>query len=339
MVRALAVCAVILAFGMASAQGETTPTVSEPTVAGTEASSASACDEHTCPTTTAPAASAEKPIDNHALLRQKLAELNCLQGEIDALRRATQSHQQILVQFKVLEVSRTKMRALGMDLNVFHGEANLPGQQAYSPEVSAQNAVFDKTDDGNALLGFASHLARNNIGKVLAEPKLVVLGGRPAQFHVGGEVPVAAGTDQYAAVEVKKVGTQLDVLATPLGNDRVRLDLRASVSELDHANSVNVAGKELPALKVRQVDSSLELTLGETGVLSGLVETRHESVRHSDGKVTTTPNEIELVFFVTPEEFASTNAEGGAPYRTAESASEVNPAERSLRVTGPGKSR
>ena len=42
-------------------------------------------------------------------------------------------------------------------------------------------------DNSDALTGFIEKLQHNNIAKVLADPSIVTLSGRPASFHVGGE--------------------------------------------------------------------------------------------------------------------------------------------------------
>src|SRR5689334_16589250 len=50
-------------------------------------------------------------------LRKKVNELNRLQAEVRQLRAETGSQQQILVRLQMLEVSLTKLRKLGTDIN------------------------------------------------------------------------------------------------------------------------------------------------------------------------------------------------------------------------------
>jgi hypothetical protein len=54
-------------------------------------------------------------IPDRELLRQKLAQRDELQREIDELCEATQTWQQIVVRMKVMEINLTKMRKLGID--------------------------------------------------------------------------------------------------------------------------------------------------------------------------------------------------------------------------------
>ena len=124
-------------------------------------------------------------------------------------------------------------------------------------------------------------------------------------------MPLPARPDSKQAVEFQRYGTQVDVLAVALGNNRVRLDLRLKVSELDNAHSVMIGETRVPALQVRQCDTPIELEFGQTGILTGLVEHRQEAIK-SDAGVSTNVNEIELLFMVTPESvpaIASANRE------------------------------
>lgn len=319
MVRALAVCAVILVARAASAQNATAPrdvaATPEPTIAPAETSPVSACGEHECPEVTT-AAKIEKPTDKHALLKQKLAELNCLQSEIDALRVETGTPQAVLVKLKVTEVSRTKLRELGVDLD-------------------------DLIANGHISKEHLDWLKNQNVAKVLCEPNIMVTCGRPASFIVGGEVPMPTVPGTQQPVEYKRFGTEIDLRAAAKGENRVRLELRARVSEIDAARTIEVAGKNVPAFTVRQADSAIDTELGQTAVISGSVQRRQESIQVG-GKVKNVENEIELVFLVTPEAADSiglSRTSSVAPYRTATSTSEAHPAERSLRVTKPSTAR
>jgi hypothetical protein len=342
MFRAFAVCAVSLAVQIASAQSvgptilASTESNPEPAIALNDATNVSACGEHECPASVAADEAVAQPIDPHALLRQKLAELNCLQGEIDALRAATGTPQQVLVKIKVLEVWRTKLRKMGADFSGKPANEQVDALLSYSGKPG-DTQFLGRSETVDELVNW---LRQNNIAKVLAEPTIVTTSGRPASFNVGGEVPLPAAPGSSQAVGFKPFGTQVDVLAIAKGENRVRLELRARVSELDELRSNEIAGKRVPAFKVRQVDSSCDMEFGQTGALSGTVERRVEALKIGD-QVVNTEHEIELVFLVTPESAtaagANVHAENGSrpPYHTATPTSEVDPAERSLRVTKP----
>jgi Flp pilus assembly secretin CpaC len=337
MLRAFAVCAVILVGNFASAQSVRPRIVSDSAadeklgIKISEPTPASECGEDDCPAAEV-AMSAEKPADKHTLLKQKLAELNCLQSEIDQLRAATGTPQQILVRLQLVEVSRTKLQKSGIDITTLRGN---------DPAPSSGYTTINDTASAKRLI---EKLRGNNIAKVLAEPTVVVVCGRPASLNFGGEVPFPLPPGSKQAVEFKQFGTQLDVLAIAQGDDRVRLELRARVSELDHEHEIEVGGVRVPGLQVRQIDTGLDLKFGQTGVLSGLVKQRVEA-RKVEDRVVNHPEATELLFLVTPEFVApidrsvhASTTDAGA-YHTATSASEARPGERSVRVVKPSASR
>ncbi|MEM6331161.1 MAG: hypothetical protein AAF790_13045, partial [Planctomycetota bacterium] len=174
---------------------------------------------------------------------------------------------------------------------------------------------FAVTSGADGLIGFIDALQQNNIAKILAEPNIVAVSGRPAQFNEGGEIPILIpqGLGQIS-VEYKPFGTQVDFLPIVLGNGNIRLEVRPRVSDLDPSNGVTIDNVSVPALTVREVDTAVEMKAGQTFALAGLIQRRTESVNRglpflSDVPVIGAPfrrvqeevNEIELLILVTPE--------------------------------------
>lgn len=321
MVRAILVCAFVFAVRAASAEGtasQNTPTLAEPTVA--DASTASACGERDCPATATSDAlqtPADPAAEKKARLRQLLAELNCLQSEIDTLREETGTPQQVAVTIQLVEVQRTKLHELGIDF------------------------TLNDLKDGKVVRELLPALEKNNVAKVLANPTLTVVCGMPASFHAGGAVPLPSAVGNKGGADFRRTGTEVELLATALGDNRVQLNLRALVSSIDQGREIELNGVQVPALKVRQIETPLTMTFGETAVLSGSIETRIEALKRTDGSIVKQPNDIELLCVVTAEAmYAGDSGVGDSvsadePYHTATAAPEVNPAERSLRVTKP----
>jgi pilus assembly protein CpaC len=232
--------------------------------------------------------------------------------------------QQILLKVKVLEVSRTKLRQLGVDW-AFSGSRdfalNSISDVLRFDEIgnfvtnNSDTFAFGIVDGNDSFFGFIEALQEHRVAKILAEPNLVAVSGRPAQFNVGGEFPVlipqSLGT---SSIEFKPYGTQVDFLPIVLGNGNIRLEVRPRISEIDPARSVELTGFDIPALTVRQVDTAVEMKAGQTFALAGLVQERTESVNRglpylADLPVIGVPfrrvenevNEIELLILVTPE--------------------------------------
>ncbi|NOZ39060.1 MAG: histidine kinase [Planctomycetes bacterium] len=231
--------------------------------------------------------------------------------------------QQILLKVKVMEVSRTKLRNLGIDWAQSSGSdfvaSSVSGlltsvsgtSSAYSGETF--QAFID--NGNNSFLGIVDALQQNNVAKILADPTITAISGRPAHFNVGGEIPIPIpqGLGQ-TTIEYKSFGTQIDFVPIVLGNGNIRLEVRPRVSEPDDSRGINLNSFVVPAFTVREVDTAVELKAGQTLALAGLVQTRVESQKRGLPFLSDLPfigaafrsvseevNEVELLILVTPE--------------------------------------
>jgi hypothetical protein len=231
-------------------------------------------------------------VDKAVVLREKQHELARLQQEIRQLREETGTQQQIVVRVQMLEVSLTKLRRMKTDFSV----ADLIGTTQDGAQVVSK---VGQAADSQALTGFLEWLKENNVARVLAEPQVMTMDGRPASVHIGGEIPVPSGCNKDA-VEHKNVGTQLDVVPISLGGNRVRLEMRARVSEVDDSHSLTIGESRVPAFKVRQCATAIETAFGCSAVCNGLVEVRTEAVKTETG-TRTERNEVALLLVVTAD--------------------------------------
>ena len=234
--------------------------------------------------------------------------------------------QQILLHVKLMEVSRTKLRQLGFDWANFNGNDSVVqsvaglisrADVAAGTATSAQGETiaFGIVNNANSFFGFIDALRQYNLVKVLAEPTLVTVSGRPASFSSGGEFPIivpqSLGT---VSVEYRQFGTRVDFVPIVLGNGRVRLEVRPQVSEIDPSRSVTINSTSVPGLRTRWVDTGVEMKAGQTLALAGLIQTQVESqntglpwladlpgVGAAFRRVREQNNEIELLILVTPE--------------------------------------
>ena len=117
--------------------------------------------------------------------------------------------------------------------------------------------------------------AMNDAGlKVLAETAMTTTSGRLASFSAVGESPVLSQSNGKSSIEYKKVGTQLDCVPVVLGSDRIRLEVRPRVSQIDDSRDMTVGGVTVPGIRVRQFDTAFELKIGQTILLAGLPQNR-----------------------------------------------------------------
>ncbi len=230
--------------------------------------------------------------------------------------------QQVALHVKVMEVSRTKLRQLGLDwkfvsdnLEVAQGAAGLFAQSTNPPGTGGDTIRFALFGDTSQFLGYLQALRSQELVKVLSEPTLVTMTGRPATFLSGGSIPIVIpGSLGTYTVEWREYGTRVDFVPMVLGNGLIRLEVRGSVSELDPTRGVELQGFKVPGISERNVDTSVELQAGQSLALAGLLQNRVES--HNTGvpvladlpgvgrffsRVEEKANEVELLVIVTPE--------------------------------------
>lgn len=236
--------------------------------------------------------------------------------------------QQVLLQVRVLEVSRTKLQSLGIDMAAIlengsffaSGAAGIlrtaPLSAAGTLSTAGTEILAGRiANNGDNFFMFVEALKRNNLAKIMADPNLTTVSGRPAFMNAGGEFPIAVPQSLGTiSIEYRRFGTQIDFVPIVLGNGVIRLEVRPRVSEIDESRSIVINGQQVPGLRVREADTAAELRAGQTLVIAGLVQTRTETSTRGVPWLMDTPyigtffrrtadqlNEIELLIMVTPQ--------------------------------------
>jgi hypothetical protein len=221
------------------------------------------------PTNAAKPSNEELPpsADEHRLLAEKLAQRDRLQREIDSLSEKLLTSQQICVEVEMWEVDLSEMRNRGLDF-----------------KFNAKDYQSSREDPN--LLGLVQELRKNNFSKLLFAPTLVTVSGRPASFFVGTQLPIPAAGGSIQAVEYIECGQHLDLLPVALGNNKVRIDVRAKVSTGgEHSDTIEVSAERAPTLEELGCDTTVEMAFGETVMLSGLIRERVTTKQTPSGLV------------------------------------------------------
>jgi pilus assembly protein CpaC len=115
---------------------------------------------------------------------------------------------------------------------------------------------------------------------MLAEPNLTAISGQTASFLAGGELPIPVAQDTTGAITIvyKPYGISLDFTPTVLADNRISLKVRPEVSEIDTTHSVSTSGVEVPALTVRRVETTVELSSGQSFAIGGLLQSQTSDV-------------------------------------------------------------
>jgi pilus assembly protein CpaC len=124
-------------------------------------------------------------------------------------------------------------------------------------------------------LGFLQALEQESVVKLMAEPRLVTLSGRPASFVSGGEqaVPVPAGLGQVG-VQFEEFGTRLNFLPIVMGNGKINLEVEPEVSSLSAQGETTLTPGGSPVLGrlTQRVHTTVELEDGQTFAIGGLIQ-------------------------------------------------------------------
>lgn len=211
---------------------------------------------------------------------------------VSRLRTATPI--QVNLQVRIAEVSRNLLHQVGTNITgLGTGSGSFSGYlgRATRGAITDQGAVprppsditrswlFTQPSDSRTTFGFIAKMfgmdiagaldlaETSGLATSLAQPNLTSLSGETASFLAGGEYPYSISNGlQGNTIEFKQYGVQLAFTPTVLGDGRISLRVRPTVSSLDF--SINSA---VPALKSRSVETTVELGSGQAFMIAGLL--------------------------------------------------------------------
>jgi pilus assembly protein CpaC len=197
---------------------------------------------------------------------------------------------QVMLEVRISEMSRSLIRRLGINFNYVSSSGRNFGLSLLNnltalPAAGFPSAGVEASDQINAIFRFLSHdttwtffidaLKEEGLLKVLAEPTLITLSGKTANFLAGGEFPVPvpqpSGVGQTITVEYKPFGVGLHFTPTVLNNKKISIQVAPEVSDLDFSNAVTISGFVVPAITTRRVSTVIELGDGQSFAIAGLL--------------------------------------------------------------------
>ncbi len=226
--------------------------------------------------------------------------------------------QQVMLEVRISEMSKSLGRKLGINFNAI-GRMGADGTIRFLSLLDAPAALSSQLY-GQYIRGdvtwttLIDAMKQRGLIKVLAEPTLITMTGKQANFLAGGEYPYPViDNDGKANVNFKNYGVGLNFTPTVLGNGRISMAVAPEVSELDFTNAMYISGYFVPALQTRRVSTTVELADGQSFAVAGLLR---DDVREAIRKVPLLgdipilgnlfkssefqKNETELVIIVTP---------------------------------------
>ena len=215
--------------------------------------------------------------------------------------------QQVMLKVRIAELTRNSNRSAGADISVMFDGTQLSHLIGGAGNLTA---ILEDGDVSFLLSAIASH----GYGKILAEPTLTTISGKPASFLAGGEfaVPTTVGIGGVGAASTafRGFGTQLSFTPTVTDKDLVRLEVSPSFSSINA--DATVAG--IPGLNRRSVDTTVDLREGQWLAIAGLIQDEQGGQRSRlpfvgdlpllggfFGSQNTSRFETELIVLVSPE--------------------------------------
>jgi pilus assembly protein CpaC len=207
---------------------------------------------------------------------------------------------QVVLRVKYAELNRTAAMSLGVNL-LSTGAGKTPGlittgqfqaptlNSIQTPVAGGGAPAVSQFNVSNALnifafrpdlnLGaFIEALQNQGVLQILAEPNLVTSDGKDASFLVGGEfpVPVVQGGANAGAVTImfKEYGIRLTFQPHITEHNTIRMYVKPEVSTIDLTNAVLYSGFTIPALASRRMETNIELGLGQSFLIAGLIDER-----------------------------------------------------------------
>ncbi|AKU20353.1 type II and III secretion system protein family protein [Massilia sp. NR 4-1] len=189
--------------------------------------------------------------------------------------------QQVMLEVKVAEVSKTLVDQLGSSL----GLAKSHGSWTYSllsNLLSNNPSQVGALHSGNGNFLSLDAQKRDGLVKVLAEPTIMAISGQEASFLAGGKIfiPVSQTSSNglpMITLEEKEFGVAVKFTPTVLEGGRINLKVAPEVSELNKegigisATGINTTAI-LPSFTTRRAATTVQLYDGQSFAIGGLIK-------------------------------------------------------------------
>jgi general secretion pathway protein D len=213
---------------------------------------------------------------------------------LELLRKVDVKQPQVIIEAKVMDISEASLKSLGLNWSILQsGRINtldrtkdrLPLPDSTTNTPNQQGIGFNR--DGQLSLDFTivkkpidfsvtlNALAEDRRNRLLANPRVATLDGRPATIFIGDEVnyvKLIQQTPQGANVQTDSVraGIILRVLPRVHEDNSITLHIQPEVSVITGFLEVPGGGR-LPQLARRNTDTTIRVNNGETVVIGGLI--------------------------------------------------------------------
>jgi pilus assembly protein CpaC len=189
--------------------------------------------------------------------------------------------QQVMLEVKVAEVSKTLVDQLGASIGASHAIGNWT-YTLLSNLLNGNPSLMDAFNRRNGNFLTIDAQKRDGLVKMLAEPNLMAISGQEASFLAGGKIfiPVAStpeGGFTRITLEEKEFGVAVRFTPTVLADGRINLKVAPEVSELNKEgvgiSATGINGTAiLPSFTTRRAATTVQLYDGQSFAIGGLIK-------------------------------------------------------------------
>ncbi len=199
------------------------------------------------------------------------------------LRSWDKARPEVLVDLEIMEVSRIRLRNLGVDLSAktiglrFNDGSTLSESGTGWFNLKGLKLGDAANYDVSLPLAFLQFLESDSDTKIIAQPRLRGIGGEEIKYFAGQKVPIPQAT--FSPIAAGGVSTQpivnynlqdigIDVKLKP----RVHTEKEVTLEIEIEVSSIAGAGiADIPIIATRKIKNQLRLKDGETNLLAGLL--------------------------------------------------------------------
>jgi pilus assembly protein CpaC len=204
--------------------------------------------------------------------------------------------QQVQLDVVIARVARSKARTMGFSFNESSTNQFLtsstggngsvtdifkaPLSNVVGSVTAAPNVAFGILNGSGSFLGFLNALRSESLVKIMAQPKVCTLSGRPCEFISGGEQAVptlasgGAGGGAVSGVDFRPFGTTVRFLPLVLGGGKIYLEVEPQFTFPDPSNlfSAPIPGTSSVVFgrTTQRVQTSVVMEDGQTFCIGGM---------------------------------------------------------------------
>jgi type II secretory pathway component GspD/PulD (secretin) len=217
-----------------------------------------------------------------------------LQGSREAIDKAKNllaqldvPQPQIIIEAKVMDITDTGAKDLGID---WGGEFGTLTTFSLTEDTSLTEHSWQVGRMDRSPINLAARLKgiiQSGKGRVLANPNVLALDGKPASIFIGDEIKYVTRVDAsengqtVVTTETARVGVQLHCISRINSDGYITMNLHPEVSVIVDWKELRDVSLALPQISRRFVDSTVRIKDGDTIVIGGLI--KDEEIKNMSG--------------------------------------------------------